>query len=187
MTQDDIQLPVKKRHTGLYIIASYFLIEALYGSYRYAKVLLSPNFHFNVAELPLHTAGFLVAATGLFFGKGWGWNFAIFFNFFFLIDALANLVQYFCLKGDILFLFKGMASIAIGTAVFVYLLRKKIRSIFPKSPVSLLALGIPLSMFGIMQDTGNLYVDYFWLAISIVGFTLVAKGGNELTRHLRAD
>ncbi|MBL7131672.1 MAG: hypothetical protein ISS45_09795 [Candidatus Omnitrophica bacterium] len=51
-----------------------------------------------------------------------------------------------------------------------------------KKPIVLVALGFLLFMYGIHSRTDNALIDYFWLGMAIVGFTIMAKGVKQLRK-----
>jgi hypothetical protein len=73
-------------------------------------------------------------------------------------------------------LIKGSTSFLLAALIFIYLMKKNIKSIFTESPNSLFILGSFLFFYGLKHDSGIALVEYFWLTMSIVGFAMLRAG-----------
>jgi len=171
-----------KKYGVLYCIACYFLFEGFFGLYHFCNALMSNDWRAQLSFGSLVQLGFLFSGIGLLLRKGWGWNFAIFFNFFILGYGFLNIAGYFMLEPSGRFIFKGGADFLLAGLIFIYLLRTTTKAMFPESPVSLFILGFPLAMNGIVGHSDNAGVGYFWLLMSIVGIAIMAKGGQQLRK-----
>ena len=169
-----------KRPIGLIIIASYFTVEALFGLYKFFRALQVEELIYTYFIILLISLGFIISGVGLFLQRGWGRNFALCFNFLILFNGIRNLLSYFVVESKISIIIKGLVSLFIATLIFIYLLNKNIKEKFPKNPVSLIILGFFLSMYGIIQRTGYALIDYSWLAMAIIGFSILFKGAKQL-------
>ena len=173
------------KYTSLYIIAAYLLINGIGGFYQLISHVIKEN-STSAIYLPLiFNAGFLIAGIGLIRRKGWGRNFALFFNGISVILGLQHLLIYFYGDApDTRPIIKGLADFLIAGPIYFYLFKTKIKALFDESPNSLFILGGFLAFYGIQYDSGIALVDFFWLAMAIVGFAMLIKAGQQRKKSM---
>jgi len=170
-----------KKYLGIYIIAAYFLINGIGGFCQLIPLIIQGDFTAQIYSPIVFNTGFLVAGCGLIWRKGWGRNFALFFNGISILVGLRHLLTYFYGESsEIISIFKGLSDFLIAGLIYFYLFKAKIKTLFPKSPVSWCILGLFLLLYSLNQDTGNVIIDTFWTILTIVGLAISGYGAKQL-------
>jgi hypothetical protein len=173
----------KKIYLGLYFIACYYVLEGSYTLYVIINKIVSAEINFNYILSALVCLGYIISSVGLLLKKGWGRNFAMFFTLFVFLPGFQEIARYID-KKDIVDLIKGSTSFLLAALIFIYLMKKNIKSIFTESPNSLFILGSFLFFYGLKHDSGIALVEYFWLTMSIVGFAMLLRAGQQRRKSL---
>ena len=113
-------LPEKmKEYPGLYIIAAYFLMNGVGGFYQLIPLFIEGNFTATTYSPLIFKTGFLVAGIGLIWRRGWGRNFALFFNGIYVIIGLQHLLTYYYGDApDTRLIVKGLADFLIAGLIY---------------------------------------------------------------------
>jgi uncharacterized membrane protein YhhN len=177
--------PNMKNYPGIYIIASYFLINGVHGFYQIIPFIIKGNSISAIYSPLIFNTGFLVAGIGLILRKGWGRNFTLFFNGIYIILGLQQLLIYF--YGDVPDtrpIAKGIVNFLIAGLIYFYLFKTKIKALFDESPVSWCILGMVLLFYSQNQRVGNMIIDTFWAVMMIVSFVLFGLGAKQLRKNI---
>src|SRR6266702_1802449 len=175
---------ISKNKTGIFIIASYFVVNGSYVSYQLVNAWFQGKpieYDFIYILIPLI---FLVSGIGLFLTKGWGRNLALLSSFCYGFIGLVKILQYFLLQREIADLVKGSTDIILAACILIYLLKKSVKEFFPESPVSSTCIGLAIVLYGSIQHSDIAVINYFWGIMFIIGWAIMFKAGHRLRESM---
>ena len=119
----------RPRPIELKIVSSFFLLSGLFN------LIFTLTSDRNTLALTFSILA-IAASIGLYSFQGWAYNVALFLNLNNFAWAVIPLSQYFS-RNEVRGIFDGLLNLTVGVLIYVFLLKNKIRALFPKHPYSL--------------------------------------------------
>ncbi len=126
--------------------------------------------------------GIIISSIGLLMKRGWGRNFIIFFNTYFLITGLIRAFGYYYYTEYAGNISRLIAIIILNAliygSIYIYLFSKEIRELYSQSSTSQFIIGFSLVGYT-WTDQSDVLPGIIKGILMIVGFAIIAKEGRD--------